>query len=301
MFRVVSKFKEQFLSLSNLSHDVRGRDVAYRYLTQIRPCEPEMVMALCNSKVAHTCSQTKKTTLPIFVNMDVSNIVKNYLKRPSGDTNVTLYDFLHLYTWDKDNVKRYKSNNLVLVGIKHVSLWNDQFFFQHSLLHTPLTATSQLLPDDYRKIPDDLKMFSIANKNQSDFWSSNAQLRQYCTNRGDRYHFVETFLAYVQSFRTTWSAYRFGQIDPTTLQLPDATHTDYLPLSPQQTSFVEHVMEALNNRASDLENVDKLYLLSGEHGTGKTACSHAIVQKCIPLQQSVLICTPTGNCFLLLV
>ena len=89
-----------FCTLGLLSNEITGQQAAFRYVTELGPCEPEMWMALNDLKIAWTCSRTKRFNVPFFNSTASNTTVRKYMNR-SGDDGLTLLEYLRNYDISK--------------------------------------------------------------------------------------------------------------------------------------------------------------------------------------------------------
>lgn len=91
-------FRETTVPRDVLFGDLEPNTIAYRYLNQLCPDEPEMVLTLADVKMAYTSSDTKRYLVPTLQRVRDDQVVKAYLQRPISAENMTLYEYLHRYT-----------------------------------------------------------------------------------------------------------------------------------------------------------------------------------------------------------
>nr|XP_026695284.1 uncharacterized protein LOC113475383 isoform X2 [Ciona intestinalis] len=292
----VSKMKDNTMAIRDLYSDVSGCDVAYRYLCELAPCEPEMIMALSNVRMAHTSSKTKRFVVPYFDKVYTNKTVTKYLERPHSDATMSLFKYMHTYSWVGDQqVKRYNENIVVLVGFKSAAITSDQFFFQDALLHRPFTNVKQLLHVQFENVPDDLKMFSFAVHNRWNFWKCNKKIREFSRGRGDLSFYTESFLSYVDSLRHTWKCWLQNSISPVHLNVPKPITNSSIIFNVQQQNFFTTVLNTVDKRSKNVSfTALKFFLLTGEHGTGKSEVLRRIIEVCCTNKHRVLLATPTG-------
>ena len=96
--------------------------------------------------------------------------------------------------------KLYKQGN-TLVGLKLVSYFNKDYFFQYILMNLPHTSLSQLKRPDHDRIPATLQWYAAAVLHFPDFCNNNEKLTDFLHNQGNRDHFVTTYLAFVATLK----------------------------------------------------------------------------------------------------
>ena len=90
-----------------LSDEITGQQAAFRYVTELGPCEPEMWMALNDLKIAWTSSRTKRFNMPYFNNTGSNATVMKYCNRIDND-DMTMLQYLRTYDLSKTPPKAYK-------------------------------------------------------------------------------------------------------------------------------------------------------------------------------------------------
>ena len=73
------------MRLGLLSDEVTGQQAAFRHVTELGPCEPEMWMALNDLKIAWTSSRTKRFSVPYFDSTARNSTVVKYCNRVGND------------------------------------------------------------------------------------------------------------------------------------------------------------------------------------------------------------------------
>ena len=95
------------MPLGLLSDEVTGQQAAFRYVTELGPCEPEMWMVLNDLKIAWTSSRTKRFSVPYFDSTASNSTVVKYCNRVGND-GMTMLQFLRSYDISKTPPKPYK-------------------------------------------------------------------------------------------------------------------------------------------------------------------------------------------------
>jgi hypothetical protein len=112
--------------------------------------------------------------------------------------SATYWQWQHRYLLDVV----YKQGNTL--GLKLVSYFNKDYFFQYILMNLPHTSLSQLKRPDHDRIPSipaTLQWYAAAVLRFPDFWNNNEKLTDFLHNQGNRDHFVTTYLAFVATLK----------------------------------------------------------------------------------------------------
>ncbi len=66
----------------------------------------------------------------------------------------------------------YKSGSRILVGVKHISYMNPEYFFQHLALHFPHRQLHDILPISDNNIPTQIKHFYTSLMRMPEFFGN---------------------------------------------------------------------------------------------------------------------------------
>jgi hypothetical protein len=104
----VSKWKDAFPNEQLYSTHVTPYQAAYKYVKQIKPCEPEMWLHLTSMKMSWTCSRTKEYVVPLFSTIDSNTVHHKYLSRPRSMNDLSFLMWLRSVNHTKSNCPHTK-------------------------------------------------------------------------------------------------------------------------------------------------------------------------------------------------
>lgn len=154
MTSYVSKFKEEQMGDSLYSCHVSPAMAAYRHLTDMKPLEPETVISLSSYKLTWTNNPTKRYIPPRSHNVADSVLVGKYTNRANDIHDKSLIEWLRTHDNNKVNPAPYK-RSMALVGVKYISVFHVEFFFQYLLLNVPFVNVLSLNHPDHDRLPQD--------------------------------------------------------------------------------------------------------------------------------------------------
>ncbi len=322
----VSKWKDAFPNQQLYSTHVTPYQAAYKYVKQIKPCEPEMWLHLTSMKMSWTCSRTKEYVVPLFSTIDSNTVHHKYLSRPRSMNDLSFLMWLRSVNHTKSNCPPYKSGN-TLVSARMVSPFKEEFFFQHVLMNHPHTATSQLLHPQHDELPDRLKFFASAVTLNSTLWNNLDNVAEFFQKQGHKSYYVETLCAYIKSLHDTMYLFQKRVLNCAQLNGENAVPITYSLHTFQNLIFLR-IMNFLQCRddyytsnhpytdsddedeeSNSVQNEDiftnavtsnnetpwrKFILISGRHGTGKSQTICKTISTCIEQQRNILVTAPAG-------
>ena len=123
------------------SYHISGGQAAIRYVMDMKPVEPEMWLAFSSTKISWSSSRTKAYTVPGHEKAFEDKTSEKYRNCPDTLASLSFLNWLRQTDHTKSVPKLYKQGN-TLVGLKTVSFFNKNYFFQYLLMHllqqTPL-------------------------------------------------------------------------------------------------------------------------------------------------------------------
>lgn len=309
----VSKFKDCQSTDALYSTHLIPAQAAYRHLRDMKPCEPEMVMTLSSVKMAWSSNGTKRYVAPRPPSAESDSILLKYHKR-TEESDVSFLEFLRTHDTSKASAPLYKRETC-LVGIKYVSYFNCDFFFQFLVMNKPHRKLDELKHPDHDTLPDNLKYFASCLVNMPESFSEQ-QLRQMLQKEGHKSYFIDNIVNYVANLTNVYHLWQI-QILRNEDFFPVPTQSQSANLDPIQTVIVDTLKCFLNLRAqfyshlpvlsqqnllqpeepgcsSTTNDWTKILSITGKPGTGKTKCLHACIQYLIDRQLKCLVATPTG-------
>lgn len=329
----VSKWHDAVSIDSLYSPNVSGHQTAFRYLKSLTPCEPEMWMTLSTVKIAWSCSRTKRYVVPVPERVQQNKEATRYRQRPVSMESLTFAQWLRAVNSAAVQPKEYKGGN-TLVGLRFVSVYRKEFFFQQLLMHHPHRKVDDLYHGDFQRMPENLKYFASAIL-VLNTWNDMTLIREHFEIEGHKNYYIDTVVAYVTSLHDLLQCWRLhvatnrelldissdlGTIDFNlqgkqlvimhTLKAAIVARNRHLafemPHVPSENVEVDDEGEDL---AEDLEeeqipqpeidtnfHVDwKRYLLvTGNPGCGKTHTMNACISRSLIYRLKVCVAAPTG-------
>lgn len=297
----VSKFKDSQSNASLYVNTLDPAEAAYRHLRDMKPCEPEMIIALSSIKTAWTSNSTKRFVPPGPLNAESNSIVMKYHSR-TNEQNVTLIDFLRTHDTTKTTAPLYKRQKC-LVGIKYLSYFNYDFFFQFILMSLPHKSFQELKHPNHDMLPESLQYFASCLVYLPQLMDEVA-FREMLEKEGHKKYFIDNVLNYLTSLRTIYNLWKIQVLrNDDFFSMP--TNPQSNNLDPMQIAVVDTIKSFLHMRTAyynhqchpyDIANMEwtKVVSVAGKAGTGKTKCLHAAISYCIQNHFNCLVATPTG-------
>ncbi len=197
----VSKFKDSQSTESLYSTRLVPTEAAYRHLRDMKPCEPEMVVTLSSVKMAWSSKSTKSYVPPRPSSAYSNSILIKYYRR-NDESEVTFLEFLRTHDTSKANCPLYKRQKC-LVGIKYVSYFNPDFFFQFLLMNKPHRNLDELKHPSHETLPDDLKYFASCLVNILELLNEQ-DMREMLQKEGHKTYFIDNVVNYLTNMRNVY-------------------------------------------------------------------------------------------------
>ena len=242
----VSKFRDQEITESLYSRHVTSAMAAYRHLSQFRPLEPEMIVTLSSSKPAWTNNSTKRYVPPRPHNAQDSALVQKYLDRAPTVHDYSFLQYLRTHDTNKANPTPYKQQ-VVLVGVKYVSVYNNHFFFQHTLLNVPFTSLDDIRHPSHDALPEDLRYFAAAMIKLPDLWTNDDAIREFFRQLGNKEYYVSNVVNMVHSMRQLYHLWLMQVL--TNADFDNTVDQETFALNQEQTQVLNKLKVFLRLRA----------------------------------------------------
>lgn len=167
-------------------------------------CKPEMSLFLASL----TNASHKKFLFPDSVEKAWDNpvIQKYYARKPQHD-QLSLLQWLRLVNETSPILSEYPQEKIVLLGLKHVSLFNPVYFFQYMLSFLPHGAMDVILPNA-TDIPPQILYFNKAVQLMPDIFGDPFQFKSTLENEGHKRYIIETAFSYLESLLALNNMYR---------------------------------------------------------------------------------------------
>ncbi len=306
----ISKFKDPQSTESLYSTFLVPAAAAYHHLRDMKPCEPEMVMTLSSFKMAWSNNGTKSYVPPRPSSAETNVLLMRYYRR-NDEENVSLLEFLRTHDTSKASCPFYKHQKC-LVGIKYVSYFNPDFFFQFLLINHPHRNLDDLKHPNHETLPHDLTYFASCLVNIPHLLSEEF-IREMLQKEGHKSYFIDNVVNFIDNTRNVYQLWQI-QILRNDDFLSLQTESQHDSLDPMQRAVLDTLKSFLrlqsryyNFRTSCIDDsavadtsIDsgndwtKILSVTGKAGTGKTKCLHSCIRYIIEKELTCLVATPTG-------
>jgi hypothetical protein len=184
------------------SYHVDPHQAAYRFISVMRPSEPEMWLSMTSYKQAWSSSRTKKFVVPRCMgDAEDNKICDAYRKRPEEAEDLTLLKWLRLYDTSKPNPVPYKSGT-TLVGTKLLSVFNAEFhFFQRLLLSVAHRNLIDLTLREHESLPRKYSFFAASLYRVPKPWNNSTLVADYFSRLGNKMCYVQTVVQFIECMK----------------------------------------------------------------------------------------------------
>jgi hypothetical protein len=194
----VSKWKDVYANEALYSSQVLPYQAAYRHVSQLQPCEPEMWLCMSPIKFAWSSSGTKDYTVPQSCTVSENKDDKKYTSRPKQMENYSFLQAILQVDNKHNNPKPYKDGN-TLVCIKFVSPFNNEHFFQQLLMKHPHRSIAQLKHPKFDEMPEQVRFFASVIHLMSEKYTNDVIICEHFCQEGNKDVFVETIMAHISA------------------------------------------------------------------------------------------------------
>ena len=219
----------------------------YRYVMVMKPAEPEMWLALSSTKMSWSSSRTKRYNVPSCDKAVDDKAVEKYRNRPTRLNATSLLTWLRNYDHSKVNPKQYSNGN-TLVGLKMVSYFNTEYFFQYVFLHKPHRNISDLQHPNHDNIPANLQWYAAAVYHFPELWKNDECVIDFLHSQGNRDVYMTTFLAYLHTLGDTYFLLQLQILVGTSIQSSANNAADSFSLDTQQQTIQNHILSSLQKQ-----------------------------------------------------
>ena len=236
----VSKAHESYHSDALYCRELLPSTAVLRYALSLDMCEPEMWVLLPSKKIPWSDGTRKKLTIPTYDNSATNNTLLKYYNRPVKYDQHSLLQWLHCVDESKSHPKDYSQKKTVLVGVKHLSYMNPQYFFQHLLLHYPHRDANDIAPVSDEHLPSQILHFHTAHMLMPEVFLHPQTFIHSIDHEGHKQYYLLTLKAYIQSLIDLDNLF-CRQLLPTT---PNTSHGDDVHPSSMSSSirYVLHII-----------------------------------------------------------
>lgn len=243
----VTKWQDGISADALYSHNISGGQAAVRYVMETKSPEPEMSLLLSSTRISWSNSRTKRYNVPTQDKATDDKTAEKYRNRPYNMTSLSLLSWLQNVSHSKSTPSKYTSGT-TLVGLKVLSIFNSQFFFQFLLLNKAHTSLSELQHPNHTDLPIHLQWYAAALLHFPEFWNNDEAIVKYLHERGHRDTYITTYLAYIHTLADTYFLWQKQVLPPLFIE-QCCTHMEYnFTLDMHQQTVHNHVMSALAKR-----------------------------------------------------
>ena len=261
----VCKAQESYHSDALYCRDLAPSTAAFRYALSLDICEPEMWVLLSSKKISWSVGTRKKFTVPIEEGAAINNTLLKYYNRPEKYDHQSLLQWLHSVDETKSPPKDYSKKKNILVGIKHVSYMNPQYFFQHLLLHFPHRDLNDVLPVSDDNLPSQIRHFHTAHMLMAEIFSDPTSFTDTIEHEGHKQYYVITVRSYIQSCIDLDNMYH-RQLLPTAVIGNDSINADSSAMSLQGNQLVVY------NLLKEMITLRESFIASTGEYTSASSC-----------------------------
>ena len=277
----VSKWQDSFATTGMYNTHVTPYQAAIRHLKDLHPCEPEMWMTFASIKPAWSSSITKKYTPPTSLTVENDTTARKYRQRLPDLEHMSFLQWLRAVTHQAPRPKLYSRQD-TLVGIKYLSLYKEEYFFQYVLMNHPHRHLNDLKPLPNFSVPGHLLYFKAATEKFPEIWGSAIHVREMLKREGHREHYTMTVAAYVNSVLDAVHMCAHRVLDHTQfVSLEEPINREY-SLDPVQEGVVHLLEFCLNQRSLHYDAMNQTANIYGESDSDDDLAADIIANDVIP-------------------
>ena len=94
--------------------------------------------------------------------------------------------------------------------MKMCSRYNQDFFFQHSLMHIPFLHLNEIIHRYAEEIPNHIHHFASAIHCNSTFWCNDRKIRCEMEMESHKDDYILTYVSYLNALRANYDLYAKG-------------------------------------------------------------------------------------------
>ena len=246
----VTKSQDGIDTDSLYSPHISGGQAATRYVMDMKPAEPEMWLALSSTKISWSLGRTKRYIVPCVETAIDDKTANKYRNRSDNMSQYSFLTWLRLTDHSKTVPKLYRKGNNTLVGLKTLSFFKKQYFFQYLLMNFPHKSIAQLRHPNHDRIPANLQLYSAAIHHFAEFWKNDEKVAQFLHNEGNRDFYMTTCLAYLHTLADMLFLCQTQIISSLSLDTAHPNTTQNFSSNNEQQVIENHVLDAFHRRAA---------------------------------------------------
>ena len=156
-----------------------------------------MWLALTSTKVAWSCSHTKRDVVPLPIKVTENKVVQKYRSRAKELKTCTFNEWLCTVNETPTQPIAYKCGNTC--GIE-ILLCLSQFFFQQVLMNVAHRKVEELYHGDEQAMPVNIRYFEFASYLMPDIWNYDAIERLF-NSQGHKIYYIQTVVTFFASLQ----------------------------------------------------------------------------------------------------
>ncbi|KAK3728298.1 hypothetical protein QZH41_001228 [Actinostola sp. cb2023] len=255
----VSKSNDSQLMMEMFSTEVTPYMAAYRHLTSLRPCEPEMILQMSTVKLAWTSRTTKKLVPCKLAKFGDDAVVQQYINREDTLKEMTLLEWARKFVLGSTRSSSHTQN--ALVAVRYNSVYHEEFFFQDMLFNCAFRSLDDLLHCHDAILPPDLRFFAASIQRNPGRWTNAETVKERLRLECNKDKYIDNVIAFVSSQYEVLKAWEQRFI--TTGEITPIVKHQSFPLLAEQIGVMEYFKTMVRGRNSFYENVS--CLLGMEH------------------------------------
>ena len=246
----VTKNQDGIDADSLYSQHISCGQAATRYVMDMKPAEPEMWLALSSTKISWSPSRTKCYIIPSVERCVEDETANKYRNRSENMSEQSFLNLLGLSNHSKAVPKLYRKGDNTLVGLKVVSFFNKEYFFQYVLMNLPHKSINELGYPNHERIPASFQWYSAAIHHFPRFWKNDEKVAEFLHNEGNRDSYITTCLAYLHTLADMFFLWQTQIISSLSFDIPHANQTENFTLNCEQQVIQNHVLNAFHKRTA---------------------------------------------------
>ena len=97
------------------------------------------------------------------------------------------------------------------LGYKIASRYNQEYFFQHTLMNISFTNLNEIIHPNAENIPEYIRHFASAVFGNADFWNNDSKILEELQLEAHRSDYIQSYISYINMQRTTYNLVTKGK------------------------------------------------------------------------------------------